>query len=77
MLFHVFFSNPESWIECKFADDIKLCSLVDMVEGRDAVLTGLWQASEVGPCELREAEQGKVQGAVPGLEQFQAQIQSG
>ena len=38
--FNIFVSNMDSVIECtlsKFADDTKLCSAVDMLEGSDAI----------------------------------------
>lgn len=40
VLFNIFVSNTDSEIRCalsKFADDIKLCAAVDIVEGRDAI----------------------------------------
>lgn len=37
VLFNAFFSNTGSGIECKFADDTKMCGLDDMLEGRDAI----------------------------------------
>ncbi|GAB0188652.1 E3 ubiquitin-protein ligase SH3RF1 [Grus japonensis] len=43
-LFQIFVSNMNSGIECtlsKFADDTKLCGVVDMLEGRDAIQRGL------------------------------------
>ncbi|GAB0204971.1 mitochondrial enolase superfamily member 1 [Grus japonensis] len=39
-LFHIFVGDVDSGIECtlsKFADDIKLCGVVDMLEGGDAI----------------------------------------
>ncbi|GAB0185829.1 mitochondrial enolase superfamily member 1 [Grus japonensis] len=39
-LFNIFVSNMDSGIECtlsKFADDTKLCGVVDMLQGRDAI----------------------------------------
>ena len=39
-LFNICVSDMDSWIECtlsKFANDIKLCDTVDMLEGRDAI----------------------------------------
>jgi len=47
-LFNILVSNTESGTECtlsKFADDTKLCGVVNTLEGRDAIegkaLTGL------------------------------------
>ncbi|GAB0180497.1 mitochondrial enolase superfamily member 1 [Grus japonensis] len=39
-LFNIFVGNMDSGIECtlsKFADDTKLCRVIDMLEGRDAI----------------------------------------
>ncbi|GAB0178531.1 mitochondrial enolase superfamily member 1 [Grus japonensis] len=36
-LFNIFVSDMDSGIECKFADDTKLCGVVDMLEGRNAI----------------------------------------
>jgi len=44
VLFNIFVGGMDSGIVCtfsKFADDIKWSSVVDMLEGRDAIQTGL------------------------------------
>jgi len=41
-LFNIFVGDMDSGIECifsKFANDTKLCSVVNMLEGKDAIQT--------------------------------------
>ena len=40
VLINTFISDMGSWLECthsRFADDTKLCGVVNMLEGRDAI----------------------------------------
>jgi len=79
-LFNTFVSSMDSVIECilsKFADDTKLCGLIDKLEQEGCHPEGPGQASEVGLCKPHQVQQGQVQGPAHGLGQSQAQIQAG
>lgn len=77
----IFVSSTASGIKCtliKFAEDSKLCTAASlhMLEG-SAPSRGTWTGlRQVGLWETHEAQDGQVQGAVLGLKQSQAGIQT-
>jgi len=59
----------DSGIQCtfsKFANDTKLCSAVNTLEGKGCHPEGSGQASELGLCESHEVQQGQEQGPAHG-----------
>ena len=71
VLFNVFVGDMDSGIECtlsKFADNTKLCGVVDTLKGREGMdhPEGPGQAGDVGLCEPHEVQQGQGQGPTHG-----------
>ena len=54
VLSNIFVGDMDSGIECnlsKFADDTKLCGVVDMLEGKDLPARGTWTDLRGGPMQ--------------------------
>ena len=54
VLYNVFVGDRDSGIECtlgKFADDTKLCGVVNTLEGRDVPSRGTWTGLRGGPVQ--------------------------
>ena len=79
VLFNIFISNINHWLECTlstFADETKLNDAVDTTEERDAIQRDLDRQKE-SPWEPNEIQQSQVQGVALGSGQSQVCIETG
>jgi len=79
-LFNIVVGDMDSGTECilcKFANDTKLCGMVDTLEGMDVFQRDLDRLERWARANLMKYNKAKVQGPTHGSEQSQAQIQAG
>ncbi|GAB0183827.1 hypothetical protein GRJ2_000848000 [Grus japonensis] len=73
--FNIFVANVDSRIDCtlsKFADDTKLCGVVNTLEGRDAIQRDLDRLQRWAHANCMKLEQSQVRGPAHGSGQSQA-----
>ena len=80
VLFNIFVGDMDNGTECtlsKFANDTRLCGVVNRPEGRDAIQRGLDRLERWACTNVIEFQHGQMEGPASGPRQSQAQIQAG